>query len=1048
MKIKLRGLLIVIICICMCAVSFNYKAYADTNDTVEGSVDYSSENENIENENGEPENNEDDKSDENEGDSSVGEQGSSIGSLSGSNEDSVSEVSQTSEKSETSEDSTDEDTMPNINVTGVFECNVIDNNGTVINSWFNDSDNSYYLFLTKACSISDITVNVDGVIIDTVSNGEIDQTTNSISGAFSAGGDRISVTDKEGNQYNIVVMQSDIPSVCITLNNTDLDTVNNNSKDIKYPGNSVVITNADGSVDLSYDNVELKGRGNTTWILSDKKGYQIKFNKKQKVLGMPKAKKWVLLANSFDDSMMHNCLAMNLADRIGMRFAPDFEYIDLWVNGKYRGNYIIGEKNEINSSRLDLSDNEGILFEEDSAFYSGEDIWFKTENTGEYFTVKESVSDNADDINAGIESFKSTYNELVKYICNTDRSLVTLSELGKYIDVESAAQYYLVTEYMANYESYYTSFFWYKDGENDVIHVGPVWDFDTSQGASSAMNPDSNYAGNNLVYRTLLQTPIFLDYVNNYYNEHIGAFSEIQNDIASIKAYINSSADMNYTRWNWLGKPNQKQGSKNFEATYDGAVQTLVNWHSARSSSFVPGTLDKRLYIENNSLMYNVADKGYTNVKAAIWHNSDMSDLKWISANRSDQGWTGGRALSSMPYQGLYNVHVYSYDAGGKPVSVIGTMTYYLNNEVNANVYADQVSDFEMSLRAENASSFSSVRFAVWSDINGQDDLKWYQGSRNQDMSWSADVDLKDHFGAGAYNIHAYSGDRFIGAAVCDVSLPKVSVNAEVKQDSNFVNAIIENSSYYDEIRVAIWGDPKGQNDLKWYTANLYDGVYKANIDIAAHNEIGTYNMHVYGKKGSTLEFIGATNFDIKAINRSELYCRLTESERVLYLSYSTSEKKYDSLRAAVWGDINGQNDLKWYDLNNNSAKISVVDHNEKGNFSLHLYGVKNGNYEFITAYNFNVDSISNPKLAVEKKGMYLNAQCKNAEDFSKVRFAVWNSDNGQDDLKWYNATYINGMWSCKANLSKHYGSGNVYVHAYGMKDGKLIYMDGSEISA
>ena len=157
MKIKLRGLLIVIICICMCAVSFNYKAYADTNDTVEGSVDYSSENENIENKNGEPENNEDDKSDENEGDSSVGEQGSSIGSLSGSNEDSVSEVSQTSEKSETSEDSTDEDTMPNINVTGVFECNVIDNNGTVINSWFNDSDNRYYLFLTNACSISDIT---------------------------------------------------------------------------------------------------------------------------------------------------------------------------------------------------------------------------------------------------------------------------------------------------------------------------------------------------------------------------------------------------------------------------------------------------------------------------------------------------------------------------------------------------------------------------------------------------------------------------------------------------------------------------------------------------------------------------------------------------------------------------------------------------------------------------------------------------------------------------------------------------------------------------
>ena len=1055
---KFRIILIAMVCMSMCLGSFTCSIYAaGINDVKEESnVDVPEE---PSDGSGSEEKDEKDEKDgqgqkEYSDDSSEDERGDSSdsskqeqGDLEGSGDEELEPQSTDDQPVAASEMPVEEDTSPEIEITGVFGCNVVDENGTAINGWYSDDDKCYYMFLTRACSIPDVVLNISGVIVSGTTNGTIDKKTNSISGAFTKSGDSISVTDNSNNPYKIIVMQSDIPSISINLNGTDLNTVHNNGKDVKYARNTVVITNTDGSVDLLQENnVELKGRGNTTWAWTNKKGYQIKFEKKQKVLGMPKAKKWVLLANAFDDSLMHNFLGYNLADRLGMTFSADFEYVDLWINGEYRGNYIIGEKNEINSSRLDLDNNEGILCEYDGAFYSGEDIWFKTENSGEYFAVKETVSDNTDDVNAGVESFKNTYNNFIRYICNTDKSAVTINDLGKYIDVESVAQYYLVTEYMANYESYYTSFYMYKNGSNDVIHFGPVWDFDTSQG-SYGMNTSSYYAYNNLAYRSLLQTPAFSEYIKNYYNQHIAAFTEIQRDIASTKEHISSSANMNYTRWNWLGKPNPKSGSKTFASTYDEAVQTLIKWHSERSNKFVPGTLAQRLYIENNSLVYDITDNGYTNVRAAIWHNSDMSDLRWITAKKTGQSWLGSRALNDMAYQGIYNVHVYNFDSNGN-ASLIGTMNYYVDNNITADIYAEQTSDFQMTLRAEGASVYSSVRFAVWSDVNGQDDLIWYQGTRDQNMNWNADVDLKNHFGAGSYSIHAYAGNTFIGAANCNISFPRVTVSAAAEQGSNFVTAAIGNVNNYDAVKVAVWGDTKGQNDLVWYTANGYDGSYTADIDVATHNETGVYNVHVYGVRGSRWEFVGATNFTINNIKKSEFVCRLTDSKRALNVYYSSAAKKFDTIRAGVWGDKNGQNDFKWYTLSNSQAKIDVANHNETGNFNVHLYGVKNGKYTFISAYNFNVDRFSSSKLTLDKSGTYLTANCTNAENYSGVRFAVWNSDNGQDDLKWYNAKYCNGTWVYKADLSKHSGGGTVYVHAYGVKNGNLTFVAGADLAA
>lgn len=1061
-KKRLRGLLTAALALSMCMGSMSTMAYADNLEVDAESVESLREEkveeaasmegqENMEDSSSieQEESMEDSSSMEQEesmeDNSSGHEQGDIIDSSSSSAEESTNPDSNASQEQETTipEEPAQEETLPSIEVTGIFGCHVEDNNGSLIKEWYNESDQCYYMFLTRACNIADLVLHVEGVIVSASSKGDIDRETNSIRGAFASSGDSVSITDASDNLYTVVVMQSDLPSVSITLHNTDLDTVNHNSKDIKYTGNSLVITDRDGSLNLSQENVEFKGRGNTTWALSDKKAYQIKFDKKQKVLGMAKAKKWVLLANAFDDSLMRNSLAFRLADRLGMTFAADFEYVDLWVDGEYRGNYIIGEKNEVNSSRLDLSDPEGVLFEYDNLYYEGEDIWFQTEYTGEYFTVKESVSDNTDDIYAGVASFQKTYNAFIKYICNTDRSAITLDALGRYIDVESAAQYYLITEYLANYESYYTSYYMYQDGENDVIHFGPVWDFDTSQGAYAI----DYCAYITLIYRNLLQAPAFSDYVKNYYNQNSNAFSEIQNDIASMKEEILSSANMNYIRWNWLGQENQKPAGLPFEASYEDAVQALADWHNERRSTFQPATADWKWYIQDGNLVFDIKDEGYTNLQAAVWHKDDMSDLKWITARKSGQTWIGSNALSDLTEKGIYNVHIYDFDAYGN-VFIAAAMSTYIDNQIKADIYAEQTSDFRMELRAENASACSSVRFAVWSDVNGQDDLIWYQGTRDQNKNWVADVDLKNHFGSGSYSIHVYAGNQYIGGKICNVSLPKVSVEVDRQQGSNFVTALIENANNYNEIKVAVWGDAKGQNDLKWYTAEGYDGSYTAAVDVANHKETGSYHMHVYGVRGSRWEYLCAANFNIDQINKSQLLCTLSDSNRSLEVSYSSASQNFDSIRAAVWGDTNGQNDLKWYDLNQGKVKIDIANHKETGTYRLHLYGVKNGKYSYITGSTFLVNGFLSSKMTLDKIGSYLTATCANAEDYSNVRFALWNSDNGQDDLKWYYAKYCQGSWIYKADLRNHKGGGKVYVHAYGMKNGKLVYIAGGELAA
>lgn len=282
-------------------------------------------------------------------------------------------------------------------------------------------------------------------------------------------------TDSSLN-YAAVYNTRGIPTFYIDLITVSHVTLDSGLKITKYPGQSVSIFDGENEeYCFSIGNVEIKGRGNSTWSV-DKKPYQIKFDSKTSLLGLPEAKKWVLLANYFDDTGLRNAAAADLAEAMELD-SYQYAFVDLYIEGSYRGNYLLTQKIDIGKNMVPLKDEKGVLMEVDSSNIDPDEIYI-TSDKGVNIVMKEAVIDEDPDVlNASLHSFLTIYNAL-EYSVNHH----LWDMVQEYADVESFAKYYLLNELATNPDGILSSFYLYKDGDQDVIHAGPIWDFDIGFG--------------------------------------------------------------------------------------------------------------------------------------------------------------------------------------------------------------------------------------------------------------------------------------------------------------------------------------------------------------------------------------------------------------------------------------------------------------------------------------------------------------------------------------------------------------------------------------
>ncbi len=542
-------------------------------------------------------------------------------------------------------------------------------------------NNVTYLFLPNTVTSGTLQIKYTGVV-NSVSSGHINPEQKIIETEWN--GKKISLNIKLGNGQarTVTVMASKIPSMFIQLNGVTLDILHQD-KDIKYKGNSVVISDIyELSNNLNDSNVEMKGRGNSSWNNFDKKGYQIKFDKKTSVLGMDPAKKWCLIGNPNDGSMMRNKLAYTLAANGSFAYTVQGEFVDLWVNGSYCGVYLVTEKVEIGSTRLDLKDPKGVLVELDNAFYRSEEIYFTSSVTGMHYVQKEAVDE---DTTAGIDSFRVAMESVERLLQNG----AGWSEITALIDAQSFADFYLVNEMLMNAETLCTSFYLYKDGDGDVIHAGPVWDFDTSMDANGTQpfqyaiaTKGAPFSMESDIFRCLCQYKEFVQLVEKTFNEtYKDKYADMIPQIDKLYENIKDSADMNYSRWDSLGTTDDKGGF--ILETYIDNIIHLKDWLLERISTFAPFNMQSKVTSRNGSATAKVLTvedtaKQLDVVRAAVWSEENhQDDIVWYYGTRSGSTWTIQFDLASHHSNGKFLVHIYGVKNNDAALIGAHTLNYF-----------------------------------------------------------------------------------------------------------------------------------------------------------------------------------------------------------------------------------------------------------------------------------------------------------------------------------------------------------------------------------
>ena len=299
----------------------------------------------------------------------------------------------------------------------------------------------------------------------------------------------VTITVKNGTaetSYTLKVRNTGLPIVRITTPGGRSVT----SKETWMEGAAMRIENPDGTVDYE-GTMSIKGRGNSTWNYP-KKPYALKLDKKDKVLGMPKHKRWVLLANWKDRTLLRNEAAFWLSRQTGLPYTVRGQFVELEFNGSHAGNYYLCEQIKLDKNRVDIEEMEdfetdpdlitgGYLLELDTYHdYYNEPMRFSSP----YFNLPYQVKEPDEDVIS---------NEAFKYIQGYIRDLEALlkdqkrvkdHEYEEYLDVDSAIWFLFVNELATNTDFYNT---WPSNGPHSVylykerggkLYSGPVWDFD------------------------------------------------------------------------------------------------------------------------------------------------------------------------------------------------------------------------------------------------------------------------------------------------------------------------------------------------------------------------------------------------------------------------------------------------------------------------------------------------------------------------------------------------------------------------------------------
>ena len=326
----------------------------------------------------------------------------------------------------------------------------------------------------------------------------------------------------------------------------------------------------------------IKGRGTATWQ-AEKKSYGIKLFYPADLFGMGEGENWILLANTFDCSKIRNKICLEMAEALGLKGSTECEWVDLYLNGQYHGNYLLCEKIEVGDGRVEIADLEtetkklnqdlkqsevvtngnrkGVAAEKNPDDLTGGYIIER--DLFSYDRVSSFVTDNGDPFSLKAPQYATV--EQVDYIADYVQQIENgiLSgdeEVFAYLDLESSVLRYLLEEVVLNTDFGITSMFFYKERKDPLLYAGPVWDYDRSMGANGFMYSDillaleiKEYKEQSSLswYPYLYENPVFHREMIDQYQKKVKPYVQylIDEKIDLYKDKVYPSARLDAIRW-------------------------------------------------------------------------------------------------------------------------------------------------------------------------------------------------------------------------------------------------------------------------------------------------------------------------------------------------------------------------------------------------------------------------------------------------------------------------------------------------------------------
>ena len=432
----------------------------------------------------------------------------------------------------------------------------------------------------------------------------------------------------------VYILSSTLPCLHLTLEEGGLDRIAED-KGHKEPAELLALS-PEGVTLWSGALKNMKGHGNATFVFK-KKSYQIHFEEKTGLLGLTARKKFILLANQHENSLLRNRITFDLARAAGLRYTPECAPVDLYANGEYLGSYLLCSKIGVGSGGVDITDAEelteaangnpeqlpkacgtrkakagtfkGIAWEQEPEDVTG-GFLFSLEYASRY---KDTTSGVVTRLRGQTIAVKSPENMtagqgqyLLELLDSLERAIYDRNGMdtrtGRHyteiISLDSFARKYLIEEISRNYDSNNSSMYFYKDSDSidPLIYAGPVWDYDSAWGGYSGtgktdVDPVGLFAAAKMKghqwWPALYAQPEFLERVKTLWWTEFRPLMEVLvgdaepwegcgvTPIPVLAQEMDASAQMNFKRWLILNSQDHwlKTG-----ATYAANIDYLTDW--------------------------------------------------------------------------------------------------------------------------------------------------------------------------------------------------------------------------------------------------------------------------------------------------------------------------------------------------------------------------------------------------------------------------------------------------------------------------------------